>query len=141
MTNTPRTITPGRYRVFLAPTAVAELMLMLAWGGFSLKSHRTAQSPLHKMVREGKTLHPSVSIQEDNSRGLEPRFSESGFIKPPRVALIERLQGDTGDPTGYLFPLHPALDVDPSSLRWGTTTWHLRRGRLSLARPRATELR
>jgi predicted Zn-dependent protease len=42
------------------------------------------------MVVEGRTLHPSVSIHEDNTRGLEPRFSDSGFIKPPRVRLIEK---------------------------------------------------
>jgi predicted Zn-dependent protease len=41
------------------------------------------------MLTEGKTLHPAVSIHEDNTRGLEPRFSGSGFIKPERVDLIE----------------------------------------------------
>jgi predicted Zn-dependent protease len=84
-----RTLTPGRYRAYLAPTALQEILDMLAWGGFGLKSQRTAQSPLQKMLTEGKTLHPAVSIHEDNTRGLEPRFSGSGFIKPERVDLIE----------------------------------------------------
>ena len=48
--------------------------------------------------------------------------------KDARTALVERLQADTGDPTGYLIALHPSID-GPG---WGTTTWHLRRGRLYL---------
>ena len=45
-----------------------------------------------------------------------------------RAALLERLASDTGEPAGYLFPLHPAT----GGAGWGTTTWHLRRGRLYL---------
>jgi predicted Zn-dependent protease len=85
----PRTIQPGRYRAYLAPTALQEILDMLAWGGFGLKSQRTAQSPLQKMLLEGRTLHPAVSLHEDNTRGLEPRFTESGFIKRERVELIQ----------------------------------------------------
>ena len=45
-----------------------------------------------------------------------------------RAALIERLSSDAGAPTGYVVPLHESVDGDG----WGTTTWHLRRGRLFL---------
>ncbi len=86
----PRSIAPGRYRAYLAPSAVREILDMLAWGGFGLKSHRTAQSPLRKMLTQGITLHPAISIHEDNVRGLEACFTESGFIKPARVTLIEQ---------------------------------------------------
>ena len=84
-----RTIQPGRYRAYLAPAALQEILDMLAWGGFGLKSQRTAQSPLQKMLLEGSTLHPSVTLLEDNGRGLEPRFTESGFVKPERIELIQ----------------------------------------------------
>lgn len=84
-----RSVKPGRYRTYLAPAAVQEILDMLAWGGFGLKSHRTAQSPLRKMVIQGVNLHPAVSIYEDNSRGFAPCFTERGFIKPDRVELIE----------------------------------------------------
>jgi predicted Zn-dependent protease len=89
LARTARTVLPGRYRAYLAPPAVQEILDILGWGGFGLKSHRTAQSPLRKMVLEGKTLHPIVSIHEENGRGLEPHFTESGFIKPERVELIQ----------------------------------------------------
>jgi predicted Zn-dependent protease len=85
----PRTLKPGRYRVFLAPAALYELMEMVSWGGFGLKSHRTAQTPLLGMVRDGFTLHQDVNLTENHAAGLAPRFTRAGFIKPDRVTLIE----------------------------------------------------
>ncbi|MCH9046805.1 MAG: hypothetical protein IIA40_11945 [SAR324 cluster bacterium] len=89
MGRSPKTIRPGRYRVYLAPSALQEILQMMSWGGFGLKSHRTRQTPLLKMIVEGKTLHPSVSLCEDQAGGLAPPFTDSGFIKPARVTLIE----------------------------------------------------
>ena len=84
-----RTVRPGRYRAYLAPAAVAELMDMLSWGGFDLKSHRTRQTPLLKLARGERTLGPGVGIHEDHARGLRPCFTAEGFEKPDRVTLIE----------------------------------------------------
>jgi predicted Zn-dependent protease len=86
---TPKRLEPGKYRVFLSPSALYELMSTVSWGGFGLKSHRTAQTPLLSMVREGVTLHPTVSITENHAAGLTPRFTRAGFIKPDSVTLIE----------------------------------------------------
>ncbi len=91
----PKTLSPGRYRVYLAPAALQEILELMSWGGFGLKSHRTAQTPLLKMVQKGQRLHPSVSLCEDNTRGLVPAFTSRGFPKPPRVQLVER--GAYGD--------------------------------------------
>jgi predicted Zn-dependent protease len=88
MARPPKTIAPGGYRVYLAPAALDEILGMMAWGGFGLKSHRTAQTPLIQMVRESRRLHPEVTLVEDNTRGLAPRFTEDGFVKPERVPLI-----------------------------------------------------
>ncbi len=85
----PRTLEPGQYRVFLTPTALNELMKMVSWGGFGLKSHRTAQTPLLSMVREGVALHKDVTISEHHADGLTPRFTRAGFIKPDSVELIK----------------------------------------------------
>jgi len=85
----PRTLEPGRYRVFLTPAALYELMGMVSWGGFGLKSHRTAQTPLLSMVREGAMLHKEVIISEHHAAGLTPRFTRAGFVKPDRVELIK----------------------------------------------------
>jgi predicted Zn-dependent protease len=89
MARTPLTIPPGRYRVYLAPRALQDLLDMLAWGGFDLKSRRTGQSPLIRMVADGWALHPSVTLVEDQALGLAPGFTGEGFAKPAHVALIE----------------------------------------------------
>jgi predicted Zn-dependent protease len=85
----PRTIDPGRYRVYLAPAALAEIVGLLCWSGFGLKAHRTKQTVLLKMVEEGARLHPTITLQENTADGVAANFQEAGFIKPDRVTLIE----------------------------------------------------
>jgi predicted Zn-dependent protease len=85
----PRTIPPGRYRVYLAPGALYDILQMLAWGGFGLKDHRTKQTTLLKMVEEGVHLHPAITVRENTRDGAGPDFQEAGFIKPDDVTLIE----------------------------------------------------
>lgn len=89
MARPARTIAPGRYRAYLAPAAVQELMDILAWGGFGLKDHRTAQTPLLRLARGELRMNPKVSIREDHSRGLAPGFTPEGFDLPRSVTLLE----------------------------------------------------
>ncbi|MBM4256554.1 MAG: TldE/PmbA family protein [Deltaproteobacteria bacterium] len=84
-----RTIAPGRYRVYLAPTALAEIIGLLSWGGFGLKDHRTKQTTLLKMVEGNARLHPMVSVVENTQDGVAPNFQDAGFLKPNGVGLIE----------------------------------------------------
>ncbi|MGB0721594.1 MAG: metallopeptidase TldD-related protein [Gammaproteobacteria bacterium] len=95
MGRAPMDLKPGRYRTYLAPSALNEIVQMLAWGGFGLKSHRTAQTPLLRMVRDGVSMSPRVSLSEDISTGMGPGFTATGFIKPKRVELIR--DGRYGD--------------------------------------------
>lgn len=85
----PRTIKPGRYRVYIAPGALCEVTDLMSWGGFSMKAHRTKQTPLLKMVEGNQHLHPSVTISEHTAGGISPDFSSSGFTKPERVTMIQ----------------------------------------------------
>lgn len=84
----PRTIAPGAYRVYLAPSALAEFVGLLGWGGFSLKSHRTRNTPLLKMIETGAVLHESVHLRENVRQGLAPNFTSAGFLRPDSVDLI-----------------------------------------------------
>jgi predicted Zn-dependent protease len=84
----PATVDKGHYRVYLAPAAVYELIGMMSWGGFSMKAHRTKQTPLLKMVESGATLAPQVTLAEDTAHGVAPNFQEAGFLRPDRVELI-----------------------------------------------------
>ncbi len=80
---------PGKYRVYLSPVALNEIIATAAWGGFGLKSHRTSQTPLIQMVSGNKTLHESVTLKENHEFGLTPSFTNEGFIKPSHITLIE----------------------------------------------------
>jgi len=84
-----KTITPGEYRVYLAPSALLEFAEMLNAGGFSLKAHRTKSTPLLKMIEEGITLNPAVTFRENTKDGIDANFQAMGYIKPDKVTLIE----------------------------------------------------
>jgi predicted Zn-dependent protease len=88
MARPARTLAPGRYRAYLAPQALVELTDMLGWGGFDLKSHRTHQTPLLRLVRGERSFHAGLGVYEDQARGLLPRFTGEGFLTPDRVDLI-----------------------------------------------------
>ena len=85
-----RRLSPGGYRVYLAPAAVWELWGVLGWGGFGLRAHRTKTTPLLKMIEEGARLHAGVSLAENTAEGIGPDFQEAGFLRPPRVQLVDR---------------------------------------------------
>jgi len=91
-----RSIAPGNYRVYLSPVALQEIFNLLSWGGFGMKSQRTKESPLLRLLEEPKQrLHPSVTLLENTAAGIAPSFQNKGFIKPPQVVLISQgeLQG------------------------------------------------
>lgn len=88
LTRPAKTIAPGAYRVFLAPAAMEDIMGMMSWGGFGLAAHRSATTPLIKMVKQGVTLNAAVTLTENSAEGLAPNFQNQGFIKPPTVTLI-----------------------------------------------------
>jgi predicted Zn-dependent protease len=87
---TPVTVKPGAYRAYLTPTAMSELIGMFNWEGLSEKSLRTKQSSLRRMRDEGVRLHPSINLTEDSAGGFAPGFQGDGFIKPPRLHLLEQ---------------------------------------------------
>lgn len=84
----PRSLSPGRYRAYLAPSAVEEIAGVLCWGGFSGRALATKQSALGRM-QEGQALDERVSIVEDTVAGVAPSFQAEGFARPARVPLIE----------------------------------------------------
>jgi len=89
VTRPARTIGPGRYRVYLSPAALAEILGTVAWGGFGLRAHRTKETPLLRMIANGVRLHGQVTIRENTAQGVAPGFDAAGFVKPDCVTLIE----------------------------------------------------
>jgi predicted Zn-dependent protease len=84
-----RKIDPGRYRVYLAPSALAEVIDLLGWGGFGLKTQRTRRSPLLLAVDGDKTLAERVDLTENVADGLAPNFGAGGFLRPDCVQLFQ----------------------------------------------------
>ena len=87
-----KTIEPGTYRVYLAPAAMAEILTILSWGGFGQKSHRTKQTVFLKMLTGDARLDDRVALTENTADSTGPAFGAAGFLKPPRVKLIENGQ-------------------------------------------------
>jgi predicted Zn-dependent protease len=83
----PRTLTPGKYRAYLAPSAMEEIAALLCWGGFSGRALATKQSALAKM-QTGESLDARVTLTEDTEGGVAPGFQAEGFARPPRVPLV-----------------------------------------------------
>jgi predicted Zn-dependent protease len=82
------TIKPGAYRVYLTPMALAEVMSLLEWRAFGIKSQRTKSSPLRRLVEGEQQLSPTIHLSEDVMGGVAPDFDDFGFTKPGSVSLI-----------------------------------------------------
>ncbi len=107
LTRPGKTISPGRYRVFLAPAAVQELLSTVSWLGFGAKDHHTGQSSLFKLAKGIEHLNSAVCLSENNQSGLAPDFTRTGFIKPSRVDLIQQ-----GRQAGMLVNSRSAKEYD-----------------------------
>ena len=83
-----RSLEPGGYRAYLAPAAMEDVLGMLCWGGFGLKSQRTKHSPLMRLADGTASLDARVSVAENTAEGLAAGFQRDGFVRPPRVELI-----------------------------------------------------
>ena len=103
----PRAIEPGQYRAFLTPAAMDEVVSMLGWDGVSGRSQRTRQSSLQKLVDGESALSPRIFLRENTADGLAPSFDDSGFPRPPSVALIE-----AGAHAGALVSARTAKEYD-----------------------------
>ncbi len=82
-------VSPGNYRCYLAPAAAYDFLGLLGWGGFSFGEYKRGQSCLGPLYDKTAQLSPKLSLEENFSKGLVPRFNSSGEIAPKRIALIE----------------------------------------------------
>ena len=125
----PKTLPPGGYRSYLTPAAMQEIMGMLSWGGFGIRAHETRQTPLLRMVTDGASFAPGVTITEDIGGGVAPDFQGAGFQRPAQVPLItggrfdshlvsprsaQEYGVETNGAEDYEYPL--AIAMEPGSL-------------------------
>jgi predicted Zn-dependent protease len=119
MARPPITLEPGGYPVYLAPAALRELFDLLGAEGFGLKAHRSAETPLLRMVREGVRLSPKITLLEHAVAGMAPRFTDAGYIRSHRVELIRNgAYGDclVGPRSAREFGIPVTGDETPQSL-------------------------
>ncbi len=83
-----KTLERGTYRVYLAPSALNEIISMFSWYGVSEGSIRQNQSPLARVRRGEERFSPLFTLTEDFREGLLPRFSSEGDLAPERIELI-----------------------------------------------------
>lgn len=88
LAKTPRVLSPGRYRSYLAPAALEELLAMTAWSGFSARAQATSRSELYKLHTGEIALDPRVTLTEDLSLGITPGFNDDGYLRAS-VPLIQ----------------------------------------------------
>lgn len=83
-----RRLEPGHYRAWLAPRALADLVGMLGWGGFSERAHRSGQSPLARLRAGESAFDARVQFAERLGDAGVPLFQADGFARPPELALV-----------------------------------------------------
>ena len=85
----PKQLSPGQFRVYMAPSALNEIIELLSWEAFGVKAQRNKQSPLMRLEDGSSSLNPAVSLQENSGAGIAPGFQADGFIKTGTVKLID----------------------------------------------------
>jgi hypothetical protein len=123
MKRSERKLTPGGYRVWLSPSAMAELFSLVGMG-FSARAIETRNTPWLSLV-EGGCLDRRVSLWEGTQTGLGPAFQVDGFGKPDQVKLVEegKLVGKLVSPRSaleYKIPANGAAEWEaPEALVMG----------------------
>lgn len=79
----------GLHRVYLAPSAVSELMGTLSWGGVSMGAHKKGQGPLKQLWEGKEKLSKKFTLKEDFSIGLSPRFNDAGEVASNSLTMID----------------------------------------------------
>lgn len=84
-----KNITKGDYRVYLAPSAVNELLGTLSWAGVSMASHKQGNGSLDDLWNGKKKLSPKFSLSENFSIGLSPKFNDNGEVSAEVEDIIK----------------------------------------------------
>jgi predicted Zn-dependent protease len=92
LSRSEKVLTPGKYRVYLAPRATAELVGMLGWYGVSYTDFKQGQSCLAALEKGEKQFAPTINISNDYSLGFFPRYNSLGQLRPENLDIIKRGQ-------------------------------------------------
>ncbi len=82
-------VKPGRYRTYLAPGAVSEILSTMSWGGLSASAWKQGQCAFRKLAEGERKLSAKFSLRENFDLGLTPAFNGLGEVSEKIVPLIE----------------------------------------------------
>lgn len=85
-----RTLKPGSYRAFLAPSATSELLNMFSWGALSEGAIQRKDSPLCAVRTGEKSFSRKFSLKENYALGYTPRFSDDGELAAETINLVDQ---------------------------------------------------
>lgn len=83
-------VKPGKYRTYLAPGAVSELLSMFGWGALSAAAWKQGRSAFKRLADGEAKLSPLFTLKENFSMGLTPRFNSLGEVAAESLTLIEK---------------------------------------------------
>ena len=83
-------IAKGNYRTYLAPTAVANLMETVAYGGLGEAALRQSHSAFSKLEQGEATLSEQFSLEENFQQIGVPRFNRNGVVAPVQMSIIHQ---------------------------------------------------
>ena len=75
-----KVLPPGKYKCYLAPAAVSEILGTFNWGGPSHSGLKRGNSPLQLIENEGLVLSELFTLKEDFTLGLHPSFNAEGEV-------------------------------------------------------------
>lgn len=89
LTKANRQILPGKYKVYLSPAAVAEILQNVSWSCLGAQSYKYGYNPFKDLIDGKKSLSPLFSISENRDLGLSSPFNQLGEVSPKQVQLIQ----------------------------------------------------
>lgn len=90
MSTPNRVLKPGKYKCYLAPAAVNEILGTFNWGGPSYSGLKRGNSPLQGIESEGKQLSKMFTLSEDFSLGLHPSFNKEGEVATTHLPIFDK---------------------------------------------------
>lgn len=84
-----KNIQRGKYRAYLEPMAVQEILGTLAWGGLSRAVFEQGRSPLKKLGQRELKLSDKFTMTENLGLGFVPVFNSLGEVAPQELSLIK----------------------------------------------------
>ncbi|HSV56839.1 MAG TPA: metallopeptidase TldD-related protein [Magnetospirillaceae bacterium] len=84
-----KVLSPGRYRAYLDPEALAEFLVFFSWYGLSERSLREGESAWASLQDGVRSLSGKFSLSQDFTLGVQPRFNELGETAPAVLPLVE----------------------------------------------------